>query len=275
MVFGISVNTSKANYESIVDRIKDVIYDKFQNSLIKVFLDGEGLYEERENLSFLFVVGGDGTILRNVHLLCDYDLPIIGVNYGTLGFMASVEIRDIEKAIDQIKNNNYYIDKRLMIEARSEDENSDNSFYALNDVVITKIPLSRLLKFKIYIDDKYYNTFSGDGIIISTPTGSTAYSLSSGGPIVFPDMESIIITPICPHSLNAKSLVISSHRHIRLEIDGIGESDIYTIIDGQDIHVKLSRGIIHIYKHNRYCSLVRFDFYDYYHVLREKLINRI
>lgn len=274
MVFGISVNTSKKNYEDIVNRVEYILRNKFPDCRIKIFLDGENLDKDKFDLSFLFVIGGDGTILRNVKLLGDYDLPIIGVNYGTLGFMASVEIKDIEKAIDQINNRGYYIDKRFMIEVYTEDSSSIGSYFALNDIVLTKLPLSRLLQFKIFIDNKYYNTFSGDGLIISTPTGSTAYSLSAGGPIVSPDIESIVITPICPHSLNAKSLVISAMSKIRLEISG-ADNNSYVIVDGQKQDIQLDKGSIHINRYKRYCSLIRFDFYDYYQVLREKLINRI
>lgn len=273
MVFGISVNTSKDNYEKIVDKIQCTLKSKIPNCEVRIFLDGLNLDKEKHELSFLFIVGGDGTILRAVKIIEAYDVPLIGVNYGTLGFMASIEINDIEKAIDQIKNKNYYIDKRLMIEAYSDDC-IDNSCIALNDIVITKLPLSRLLNFKIFIDDKYYSSFFGDGLIISTPTGSTAYSLSAGGPIVSPDIESIIITPICPHSLNAKSLVISSRSHIKLEIDGVDDNS-YVVIDGQRQEILLGKQVVRIQKHEKYCSLVRFDFYDYYNVLREKLINRI
>lgn len=273
MIFGISVNTSKENYEDIVNRIQNILRNKFYNPRIKIFLDGENLDKEKSELSFLFVIGGDGTILRNVKLLGEYDLPIIGVNYGTLGFMASVEIKDIERAIEQIRDKNYYIDKRLMIEVYTDKSSSSNSYFALNDIVLTKLPLSRLLQFKIFIDNKYYNTFSGDGLIVSTPTGSTAYSLSAGGPIVSPDIESIVITPICPHSLNAKSLVINSMSNIKLEISG-ADNNSYVIVDGQKQDIQLNKGVC-INRYKRYCSLIRFGFYDYYQVLREKLINRI
>ncbi|BAK81115.1 NAD(+)/NADH kinase [Candidatus Arthromitus sp. SFB-rat-Yit] len=273
MIFGISVNTSKNNYDKIVEMIEDVLREKFDNCEVRIFLDGMNLENEKNELSFLFIVGGDGTILRSVKIIDACDLPLIGVNYGTLGFMASIELSDIERAIDQIKNNEYYIEKRLMIEACIEGFCNEKHI-ALNDIVITKLPISRLLKFNIFIDGNYYNSFSGDGLIISTPTGSTAYSLSAGGPIVSPDVESIIITPICPHSLNAKSLVISPQSIISLEIDGVDDNS-YVIVDGRSQKMILNNKILKIQKCKRYCSLVRFNFYDYYNVLREKLINRI
>ena len=161
-----------------------------------------------------------------------------------------------------------------MLSAFMDADDCVKKYVALNDIVVMKLPMSRLLKFKIFIDDKYYSTFSGDGLIIATPTGSTAYSLSAGGPIVSPSIESIIITPICPHSLNAKSLVIGSESTIKLEIDGI-DDNCYVVVDGQRQEMLLGKQLLKICKFEKSCSIVRFDFYDYYSVLREKLINRI
>lgn len=274
MIFGISVNTSKINYETIVKKIWLTLKKTIPDCEIKIFLDGKSLENEKHTLSFLFIVGGDGTILGNVRILKEYQIPIIGVNYGTLGFMASIEVDDIEKSIEFIKQGNYYIENRIMISTHINSDDLINHYTALNDVVIMKLPMSKLLKFNIYIDDTYYNTFSGDGLIISTPTGSTAYSLSAGGPIVSPNIESFIITPICPHSLNAKSIVISSNSDIKLEIDGI-DDNCFFVVDGQKQEILLGKQILKICKYEKNCSIVRFDFYDYYHVLREKLINRI
>lgn len=274
MVFGISVNTSKLNYEVILKRVWVALENKIPNCEIEIFLDGKNLENSKDKLSFLFIIGGDGTILRNVGILRDNQISIIGVNYGTLGFLASIEISDIDKAIEFIKNGNYYIEKRIMLKATIDSEKFFKNYIALNDIVVMKLPMSKLLKFKIFIDDKYYSIFSGDGLIISTPTGSTAYSLSAGGPIVSPSIESIIITPICPHSLNAKSLVIGSESTVKLEIDGI-DDNCYVVVDGQKQEMLLEKQILKICKFEKNCSIIRFDFYDYYSVLREKLINRI
>ncbi len=274
MIFGISVNTSKANYETILKKIWVTLKNKIPDCKVKIFLDGIDLEKEKHTLSFLFIIGGDGTILRNVRILKDHQVPIVGVNYGTLGFLASIEINDIGEAVEFIKNNNYYIEKRIMLSAFMDADDCVKKYVALNDIVVMKLPMSRLLKFKIFIDDKYYSTFSGDGLIIATPTGSTAYSLSAGGPIVSPSIESIIITPICPHSLNAKSLVIGSESTIKLEIDGI-DDNCYVVVDGQRQEMLLGKQLLKICKFEKSCSIVRFDFYDYYSVLREKLINRI
>lgn len=274
MIFGISVNTSKPNYETILKNIWITLKNKIPNCKIKIFLDGENLKSQESTLSFLFIVGGDGTILRNVSFLKNHNTPLIGINYGTLGFLASVEIGDIEKAVEFIRDKNFYIENRIMLNTTIDSDDCSEGCIALNDIAITKLPLSSLLRFKIFIDDKYYSSFSGDGIIIATPTGSTAYSLSAGGPIISPDIESIIITPICPHSLNAKSLVISSNSVIKLEIDGL-DDNCYVIVDGQRQEVLKGKQFLKIRKHSKNCPIIRFDFYDYYSVLREKLINRI
>ena len=274
MIFGISVNTSKINYEVILKKIWVTLKNIIPNCAIKIFLDGQSLENEKHTLSFLFIIGGDGTILGNVRILKDHQIPIIGVNYGTLGFMASIEVKDIEKSVEFIKEGNYYLENRIMIDSQLNVNDTVNHYIALNDVVVMKLPMSKLLKFNIYIDDIYYNTFSGDGLIISTPTGSTAYSLSAGGPIVSPNIESFIITPICPHSLNAKSIVISSESTVKLEINGI-DDNCFFVVDGQKQEVVLGKQFIKVCKYKKSCSIVRFDFYDYYYVLREKLINRI
>ena len=274
MLIGISINTSKFNYQLILKKIWVGLKNEIPDCKVKVFLDGNGLEEEKYNLSFLFIVGGDGTILRNVGILREYQIGIIGINYGTLGFLAGLEVSDIERAIKALKQNDYYIEKRIMLSTLVNADSSVKEYVSLNDVVIMKLPMSRLLKFKIFIDDKCYSSFSGDGLIVATPTGSTAYSLSAGGPIVSPDIQSIIITPICPHSLNAKSIVVSSESVIKLEIDKIDEN-CYVIVDGKREEIILGKQIIEISKYKESCLIVRFDFYDYYNVLREKLINRI
>lgn len=273
MVFGIAVNTTKPNYKVILRTICKNLRRRFSNCSIRIFFNCEKLEDYKHELSFLFIIGGDGTILTNVRVLKDCQIPIVGINYGTLGFLSSVETKDIEIAIDHIKQNKFYVDKRIMLTSFLGYDEIQSKYICLNDIVISRLPLSRLVKFKIFIDGQYYNTFSGDGIIISTPTGSTAYSLSSGGPIVSPNVESIIITPICSHSLNAKSLVISSESTITLEIDKV--QDTYCVFDGQKREVLGDNNILKIRKFQKNCSIVRFDFYDYYHVLREKLINRI
>ncbi len=274
MVFGISVNSSKKDYEDVLKKLWSLLKNKVPDCKIKVFLDGEDLENEKYNLSFLFIIGGDGTILQNVRVLGDHQVSIIGINYGTLGFLASIEIDDINMAIDFLNQGKYYVENRIMICASVNESDYIGEYPALNDIVITKLPMSRLLKFKIFIDNNYYSTFSGDGLIISTPTGSTAYSLSAGGPIISPDIDSIIITPICPHSLNAKSLVIGSQSVIKLEIDGI-DDNCYMVVDGQKQEVLLGKQILKICKYHEKCKIIRFDFYDYYSVLRRKLINRI
>lgn len=274
MIIGISVNTSKLDYKIVLDKICNILKQKIKNCELKIFLDSVNLDIEKKNLKFLFIIGGDGTILSNARILRDEKIPILGVNYGTLGFLASIEVKDIEKAIDLLKDGDFYIERRTMLHAFIKTKNKVKEYVALNDVVITRLPMSRLLKIKILIDKKEYISFAGDGVIVATPTGSTAYSLSAGGPIVSPDIQSTIITPICPHSLNVKSLVVKAESLINFEIDRIQEN-CYVIIDGQKDEHLVEGDLIEIKQYSKKCSIIRFSFYDYHDVLREKLINRV
>lgn len=172
-----------------------------------------------EDIECAIVLGGDGTLIQASRDLVNRDIPLIGVNFGKLGFLAEVEQNDVISMLDKLIEDNYNIVERMMLEGkiiREEQEYYAN--IALNDIVISRGHMLRVIDFKVYVNGKLLNLYTADGIIISTPTGSTAYNLSAGGPIARPDSNLIIVTPICPHTLNTRSIVLSDSDEIVIEL---------------------------------------------------------
>lgn len=160
------------------------------------------------------VLGGDGTMLQAARSAAIYDIPIIGVNLGTLGYLAEVEKNGIDNALEQILAGKYEIEDRMMLDGSMGDKKD----YCLNDIAITRYSSISAIDYNIYVNDLLLCTYHADGIIVSTPTGSTGYNMSAGGPIVEPSANMILITPICPHTLNSRSLVLSSKTKVEVEI---------------------------------------------------------
>ena len=171
------------------------------------------------------VLGGDGTIIQAANDLMTYGIPILGVNLGTLGFLAEIEENNVFEALDRLFEDDYRVENRMMIEGdvlfRTPriDMVEHSTGYALNDAVITRKGFSRIISLGIYVNDELVDNFLGDGVIISTPTGSTAYSLSVGGPIIVPHSKTIAITPVAPHSLNVRPIVICDDWEITLDVE--------------------------------------------------------
>lgn len=162
----------------------------------------------------VLVLGGDGTLIQVAGALADTDIPLLGINLGTLGYLAEVERDHIIPTLERLAADEYNIEKRMMLSAKTEDMEQT----ALNDIVITRLGDLRVVRYRIYVNDRCLTTYDADGIIISTPTGSTGYSMSAGGPIVEPGARIILLTPICPHTMNTRSVVLSADDEIRVEI---------------------------------------------------------
>ena len=175
---------------------------------------------------YVIIIGGDGTFLHSSHNFIGSEIPLLGINVGHLGFLTDVETDEVEKVLEMISNGNYQIEKRMMIKSKLiRAGKTISSHYALNDYVINRAPDSHMLQIKLYINNELVNKYRGDGLIISTPTGSTAYSLSAGGPIINPrQVRAILITPICPHNLHLRPMVISDLEEIRIRIDSDGKT---------------------------------------------------
>ncbi len=168
-----------------------------------------------EGTDCILVLGGDGTLIRAARDMHAYDVPILGINIGTLGYLTEVELQNVEEALDRLFEGDTQVERRMMLVGTINDEREELAF---NDVVITRLGVLRVIHFKLYVNGELLNTYHADGIIVSTPTGSTAYNLSAGGPIVEPTASIIVVTPICSHALNTSSIVLSANDEIMIEI---------------------------------------------------------
>ncbi|MBP3736515.1 MAG: NAD(+)/NADH kinase [Lachnospiraceae bacterium] len=178
----------------------------------------------RDEDECVVVLGGDGTVLRAVRDLRRRPLPILGINLGTLGYLTETDRSGMEEALQRTASGDYEVEERMMLCGSMGDRQED----ALNDIVITRMGKMRMLSYRLYIGGHFLNTIQADGIIISTPTGSTAYNLSAGGPIIEPTARMILITPICSHTLGNRSIVISAEREIRIELAEDARRAVYT-----------------------------------------------
>ncbi|SUY47176.1 putative sugar kinase [Clostridium putrefaciens] len=270
---GINVNTSKDKDEKILSDIIKIIENKLGHIDIKIYKDSKGLGgNEDPNIEMLISLGGDGTMLSSAREVSQFNVPILGVNIGTLGFLTAVEMLEFEQAIDVISKNNYSIEKRLMLNC-VVNQNHKEELRALNDIVISKAVLSRIVIYDIEINDVFYSSFKGDGIIISTPTGSTAYSLSAGGPIIYPTLDLISITPICPHTQGIRTMIFKSSDKIKITVR-MDNEEIYLTSDGQNSLRLLDDASVVISGDQNKCHIVRLDGYDYFDILRKKIMWR-
>ena len=219
-----------------------------------------------KNTSFVIVMGGDGSILKTARFYAPFKIPILGVNLGRLGFLSQVNLENINFLIKQILNNKYKIEDRLMIECEKA------NLYALNDIVIKGDTISRTSRFYLKINGQKLCEYLADGLIVSTPTGSTAYTLSAGGPICHPSCNNLIIVPICPHTLTSRPIVVPSTHEIEISTCK-NCNNIITIADGQQVANIPSNLKILIKKSNFYAKLMVLKNLnnDFYSILRDKL----
>lgn len=224
--------------------------------------------EFRRQSQLVVAIGGDGTILHAARILAPHDVPVLGVNLGTLGFLAEVVPRNLHRAMEKVFAGKHSIEERMLLRARIGDSGSWH--YALNDMVIDKGGISRVIELHVWIDDHFVGSYKADGVIISTPTGSTAYSLSAGGPIMNPKMRAIVATPICPHSLAVRPLVIDHDEVLRIEV--ISDHDKMTFnVDGQESHRLRSGDMMTAMAAQPSLKLVRVGSRSFYEILRTKL----
>lgn len=214
---------------------------------------------------FLISIGGDGTLLGVVRKSFKYNLPVLGINLGTLGFLTDLKLEDLPSFIEDLLINDYKIEPRMMIEAQI----GDKKFIAFNDIVISRKNLSSMLEIKAKIDKKEFNTYYGDGLIVSTPSGSTAYNLSVGGPIVYPLTNAFIITPVAAHSLTQRPIVVPADFEIEFKVTQ--DSGAVVIIDGQELYDLEKDEIIKIKIATKKAKMLHRSSRDFFKVLSEKL----
>jgi NAD+ kinase len=278
MRFGIVVNIQKETIVPILKDFLDVLianHCDFQiNQEARMIIRERSLLEkirfvEKENMvdaaDCLISFGGDGTLLQTARMIGQTEKPILGVNIGKLGYLTEVETSDIQNDVERLKHGKYEIEKRMVLEARW----GASRVFALNDFAIVKSAAGRLIRVKAHVDGKFLNTYSADGLIIASPTGSTAYSLSANGPILSPMLNAFIINPICPHTLMARPLVISSDQKIQLRVER-GYKAILTA-DGQDETELTNDDEVTIGEASHRVHLIRLGERTYFEILRSKL----
>lgn len=226
-----------------------------------------------DRCDFVVVVGGDGTILRIAEAAAKKEKPILGINVGTMGFMSELEMHELWE-IEKVRDGFFSIDSRMMLDVSIVDESGKTVYntIALNDAVISKGNISRVVRLSVLIDGREALAFSGDGVIVCTPTGSTAYSLSAGGPILEPSSSCIAVTPICPHAFNAKSVVLKSGRMI-LVTSPEQENPVFLSIDGFKTF-PLEKGCSVRIRQSPYeLGLIKLKTLGFYEIVRKKLTN--
>ncbi len=188
--------------------------------LTKKLISFSGSEDLDESINCLISLGGDGTMLDAVTLVKEKNIPLLGINFGRLGFLASISKEEVAHAVDALVNHTFLIDKRTLIHLDSNMPLFTNAPFALNEFAIYKRDTSPMIKIHTYMNGEFLNTYWADGLIVATPTGSTGYNLSCNGPIVFPDSSSLVITPVAPHNLNVRSIVVPDNNVISFEVEG-------------------------------------------------------
>jgi len=228
--------------------------------------------DEIAGAEVLFILGGDGTMLRWNRLAAHRGTPMIGVNFGQYGFITEIHPKEAMAALARILDGDYAISERVVLRAVCSRHERIGEYFARNDAVVSKGPVTRMLGLRTFVNGKFIVTYSADGIIVSTPTGSTAYSLSAGGPVVHPDVSVLIITPICPHTMNARSLVVPDTETVKI----VGESsedevEMALTMDGQVMHRLAPGDAVEIGKAGFTARLIELDPYSFYNKLQNRL----
>ncbi len=264
----------KSTLQDVVTWLRARSIDVILDTTSAMLLGEQGGYQKTQLASkadVLLVLGGDGTMLNAARLAGERSIPILGVNMGGLGFLTEVRVENLYPSLERVFANDFVLDERLML--RTDIHRHGETVaqgVVLNDVVISKGTLARMIELKIAIQGRFVTNLRGDGLIVSSPTGSTAYSLSAGGPVIDPAVQSLILTPICPHTLTHRPLIVPGNAEIEVTLTSKDDGAMATL-DGQ-VGVAITQGdtvVIQTSEHRT--RLIRFPESNYYDVLREKL----
>lgn len=273
----IIANLSKPNVFEVASKIttwltarKVVVYAQQELPWGHGFVLGEPL----PPVDLVMVLGGDGTFLAVAGMYGPSGIPLLGVNLGHLGFLTEVEMGDLEQALEKLVQKKYQVEKRGMLDARVLRQGKTVSkALVLNDVVVAKGPLARIIHLEVAVDGVSIGSYRGDGLIVATPTGSTGYSLSAGGPIVAPNVDISIVTPICPHTLNARPIVVAKGSIITVRTK-TSQSDTYITLDGQQGMELEGDDILEITSSQHETSLVRLKGKNFFDILAKKIMDQ-
>ena len=272
--FCIIVNKDRDEHLELTKRVQAFLechgkqYEVRTESLDTADKDWEPVDEDTD---YFIVLGGDGTLIRASNRLLDYDVPMFGINAGTLGYLTGVEAAEAEKALERLCNGTYRVENRMMLTAMINGQYADT---VLNEVVITRNGISRMINLAVYVNGALLDVVSGDGLLIATPTGSTGYNLSAGGAIVKPEAELCLITPICPHSLSSRQIVVSAEDEIEVEICQSkrgSEVEAVASFDGRDAWSMKPKDRILVKRSMYTTKMVQLDDKNFFELLRSKL----
>lgn len=239
-----------------------------KNSAEMISLDGIEFSEMCEKSGFLITIGGDGTLISTARKSLQYDIPILGIHAGRLGFLSDVSIDEFDGFIKYMLDGKFRIDERAVLETTMNKGGKDEKRYAFNDVVLTRSSVPQMIHIETLVDSKPFNTYYGDGVIVSTPTGSTAYNLSAGGPVMFPLTNVFALTPICPHSLTQRPVVLPGKYPIEMKTSS---EKALVIFDGQDmVELGLDESI-DIKLASKMVKLIHKEDFNYFEILKNKL----
>jgi NAD+ kinase len=282
MTFGIAGNLRKEGVPTIAQKViqrfnsegVDFVIEKSLSAVLrkKLKMRSVGRAVPEKDLparcDMLISLGGDGTILRLARQVAEKGTPLLGVNLGKLGFLAEVSVEDLDACLTEVLKGDYFIVDRMMLQATIL--KNSKTYIALNDIVVDKFGSSRVVNFETHVNGEYLATFTADGIILSTPTGSTAYAMANGGPIVTPHNRAITISPICPHSLTARPVIVPDDSIIRIKVVS-SENKVHITADGQDEVLVRPPTEIRIKRSPFSAKLVKRRNTSYYDILRKKL----
>jgi NAD+ kinase len=234
-------------------------------------IEAVGAEEFQKRADLIVVLGGDGTMISTARLTGDREILVLGINYGSLGYLTEFLIEEMFPALEAILEGNYQVDQRIMLDVQHlRDGETIGSGRVLNDVVINKSAIARIIEIEVELNDLFVNSFRADGLIVSTPTGSTAYNLSAGGPIIFPSMNAVVLTPICPFTLTNRPIVVPDADEIKIKLKNEIEGVVLTL-DGQIGHQIKAGDLVLIRKSRTNFNLVQPSNRNYFDVLRNKL----
>ena len=274
MVVGILPNLDKRGVPDVMERMLSILIENNIQPYLPEqisYLGYESIPEEEfyNKADVIITVGGDGTIIRYAKTAAKYGIPVLGINAGRLGFLANIEANQLS-LLSKLKTGEYETEKRMILDVKLVENGQEMAnFTAVNDAVISSGFMSRLIDIQAYIDHEPIN-YRADGLIVSTPTGSTAYSMSAGGPIIDPAINNMIITPICSHSLSAKPIILSGDTTVKFKAFSIKKSDVYLLIDGRRSYSIKPFTEIYISKSKNNISLIKLTRRSFYKTLSEK-----
>ena len=280
-VFGRKVNKQDIEYyNEFLGILKDfgwnpILHSNLKEALVKKAGISESIDEFSSHQDFKkgidvsFSIGGDGTFIENVKFIRNSNVPVLGINTGRLGFLANISKHNLEEAMDLVHQKKYVFQKRSMIRVETEDNIFGNENIALNEMTLQKKDTSSMITVHASLEGKYLNSYWADGLIVATPSGSTAYSLSCGGPIVTPGCQVHILTPIAPHNLNVRPMVVPDHMPIELSIEG-RERKYLISLDGHSLPIRQQEKVT-IYKSDFMINVIKFEENNFLDTIRNKM----